>query len=152
MANSGRFTSDNQPKGRGKSAKTKLWDAIREEALLDCSEKDDNVKVEARFLAHVVKRAVDSEDNASGTLLKTLMDKHYASVKATMPTVNFEFDPNETHANQAAQIMSAVASGDVPPDVASMFVGSIASMLKISEVTDLEDRIKALEDDQTKES
>lgn len=144
--NKGSFSKENQPKRRGKAAKTKLWDAIRAESLLGCSEGDDNTTVEARFLAHVVSRAVDPEDMASAQLLKTLMDKHYTSIKATLPEIEFEFDSGGTPSEQVMQIMEATSTGQMPPDVATMFIQAIKAAVDIEAATDLKERIEKLEE------
>jgi hypothetical protein len=38
-----------------------------------------------------------------------------------------------------------VAKGVIPPDIGQMFVTSIASMLKIQEITDIDERLKIME-------
>lgn len=140
------FSSTNQPGGRGKAFKTKLIESIKREALLDCTEHTSAAKVEERFLAHMAKRAFNPEDQASSTLLKELLSKSYASMKATMPEVEFNFDERSTPAEQVSMVMKAASQGDLPPDVAATFVGAIKASVDIEAVTDLKARIEKLEE------
>ena len=66
-------------------------------------------------------------------------------MKPTLGSVEFEFDVAATPSKQASQVMAAAARGEIAPDIANLFVSSIASMLKIDEVTELQKRIEALE-------
>lgn len=131
------FTSENQPKerrGRGKSERTKILEAMERTGYT----------VEG-FYDLLVERAHNPEDPFSyGELLKRLSPIQ----KAVMPSYSFELDPNLNHHEQAQQVVKAVSSGELPADVGTMIIGGITSMLKIKEVTDFEERLKALEDNQ----
>ncbi len=140
------FSSSNQPpRGRGKSFKTKLLEVIREESLIGASPKTTPEEAEKLYLTHFAKRAFDVDDNASGTLGKELLSKSYPSLKSTMPTVDFEFSAESTPLEQANQILKAAADGIIPPDVAQIFITSIASMMKIDEITEIANRLTAIE-------
>lgn len=140
------FSSSNQPpRGRGKSFKTKLLEVIREESLIGASPKTTLEEAEKLYLTHFAKRAFDVDDNASGTLGKELLSKSYPSLKSTMPTVDFEFSAESTPLEQANQILKAAADGIIPPDVAQIFITSIASMMKIDEITEIANRLTAIE-------
>jgi hypothetical protein len=145
MGNQTSFTQDNQPKGRGKSFKTVLLDAIRAESLLNTNPESTKPEAEAAFIKHLSDRAFDKDDTASGTLLKELLSKAYGSIKATMPNIEFDFDEGGTPAQQASQVLKASADGVIPPDVAQIFISSIASMMKIDEVTELARRLSEIE-------
>ncbi len=135
---------DNLP-GRGKSNKTRVLDAILRCSRADLPEGATRDDAEIAYFQQVSQRAFDPEDKDSAMLLKFLGDKAYASVKPTMAEVNFPFDKSATPAEQAAQVLEAASRGEVPPDVASSFVGSIANMLKIEEVTAIKDRLDQIE-------
>ena len=126
------FGKDKQPhKRRGKAERTKIIEAMARQS-----------KTEEDFYDYLVTRAFNPEDNfGAPELLKRL----YPIPKATLPMVEFEFDESASLSVQASQIMKASSSGKIAPDVAGTFIASIASMLKITEITDLEERIKALE-------
>lgn len=128
------FNSDNQPatrRGRGKSQRTLIIEALERQSTT----------IES-FYDQLVTRALNPEDNfALSEVLKRIAPIH----KSTLPPISFEFDESATPALQASQIMKASADGKVPPDVANMFISSIASMLKIDEVTELQKRLEAIE-------
>lgn len=138
------FDSNNQPetddrKPRGKGKRTLMLDAIR------ASVKGG----EAEFLQEVVTIALGKsggEDvKPNPQLLTLVLQRIEPPLKSTMPLIEFDFDETATPSAQAGQVMKAVSDGVIAPDVGQLFIGSIAAMLKITEVTELEDRIKALE-------
>jgi len=135
---------DEVPK-RGRSAKNILLDAIREESLIGLSEDSTKEDAEKAYLTHIAKRAFNPEDQASATLLSKLLDKTYSSIKATMPTFDFEFDQSSKPMEQASQIIQASSTGQIPPDVAAIFVQCIKHSVEIEEYTDLKERIEKLE-------
>jgi hypothetical protein len=130
-----KFSSKNQPEGRkkrGKSERTKILDAMKRAG-----------SSEEAFYDLLVKRALNPDDAfGMGELLKRIAPMP----KATMPLVEFEFDEKAKPIDQAAQIMKASAEGLIPPDVANIFVSSVASMLKIEEITELQKRIESIEE------
>ena len=131
------FSSENQPekrKGRGPSPRTLILEAMKRAG-----------KTEEGFYDLLFERALDSEDKFA---LPELLKRLAPIPKATMPMVEFEFDKESTPVQQASQVIDAIAAGHIPADIGKMFVDSLTNMLKISEVTDLEERIKALENDQ----
>lgn len=125
---------DNLP-GRGKAKRTLMLDAIRNV----CGTEDE-------FLKKVVSIGLGDKDNAPNpTLLTLALNRIEPPLKPVSPMINFTFDANAKPHEQALQIIIESSKGNIPPDVAKMFVESISSMLRIQEVTDLEDRIKAIE-------
>lgn len=128
------FSSDNQPNEknrRGKSPKTKILEALKRSA-----------KTEDDFWDVLVKRALDPDDPIA---LKEVLARLSPTKKATMPKIEFVFDANATPSIQASQILAAASDGVIPPDVAQVFISSIASMMKIEEVTELSKRLSIIE-------
>lgn len=138
---------DNLP-SRGKGKRNLILEAIKERALLglsDTSTKEDAERAVFGFLAEAAFNP--SEDNAlvSNTCLNQLMKKGWPDVKPIMPMVEFDLGDSVSHIDKASKILEAVSKGDISPDVANMLISSISSMIKIAEVTDIEERIKRLE-------
>lgn len=102
-------------------------------------------ETELAFFTHIAKEANNVEGEHFGMCLKILADKGWSSVKPTMEFVEFTFDVDATPAQQAAQVLYAASQGQIAPDIANMFINSIASMLKIDEVTELQQRLEAIE-------
>lgn len=144
------FSSENQPKERkprGRSKQTLILEAIKERALLDTnkdSSKDDVEKAVFGFLAESAFNPTPETAVVSNTALNHIMKKGWSDMKPVMPPV--EFDLKETDpSKQANEILIAVSDGVMPADVATSLINSLASILKIREVTELEDRIKSIE-------
>ncbi len=129
------FEKDKQPakrKPRGKSERTKLLEAMRRHG-----------KTEDDFYDLLMQKAFDEEDAFT---FKELLNRMSPIAKATSPLITFKFNPKGKPHNQAKQALAAAANGEIPTDVANMFIASISSMLNIQEKTDFEDRLKAIED------
>jgi hypothetical protein len=78
-------------------------------------------------------------------LLKLLSDKAWSNLKPSSELVTFDFDPSFKPIEQAHQVMDAVANGHINIELAKDFVNIINTTIKINEVTELEDRLSALE-------
>lgn len=134
-----KFDEDNQPKERkprGKSERTKILEAMKR-----CEKTEDG------FYDLLVERAHDKTDSFGFT---ELLKRISPIPKQTLPKVEFEFDDKAIPAVQAAQVLKAASDGQIAPDIANQFISSIASMLKIEEVTIIRkeiDEIKALLDE-----
>lgn len=137
---------DMPPRGKGKQ--TLILDSIKEKALLSMnkdSTRDDVEKAIFGFMAESAFQPTEDTAAMSSFCLGQLMKKGWPDMKSVMPVVEFDFDKDATPSIQAAQVMHAASKGELPPDVANVFVSSIASMLKIEEVTELQKRLEAIE-------
>ncbi|MEH6451204.1 MAG: hypothetical protein V7765_21240 [Oleispira sp.] len=144
------FNKDNQPSPenrtpRGKSKKTLMLDAIRQHCGVDG--KPGN---EMDYLLDVIKASLgdplsDPPILPNPTLMTIVMSRIEPPLKSTSPLVEFEFSAKATPSEQASQVLTAAAKGEIPPDIAHTFVSAIASMLKIDEVTELQKRLESLE-------
>lgn len=130
------FSSSKQPKqrkARGKAERTKLLDALKRKG-----------KSEDSFYDEMLDRAFNKDDPASPALLKEVISRLYPTSKATLPTVEFDFDENGTAAQKAAQILKAASEGVIPPDVANTFIAAISNTLKIDEMSDLRSDVEEI--------
>jgi hypothetical protein len=136
------FDSERQPEervARGRGKKSLMLEAIR----AACNS-------EGEFLESVVRAAMgdplsDPPRPANAKLMAIVIQRIEPPMKSTMPLVEFEFTPTSKPHEQAAQVMKAAADGLIPPDIANMFVSSIASMMKIEEVTEMAKRLESIE-------
>lgn len=129
------FDKDNQPKGRkprGKSERTKILDAMKR-----------GERSEGEFYDLLITKAFDPKDLFGfGELLKRISPIH----KSTYACMSFDFEKGSPPHEQATQVLDAVAKGVIPSDIGSTFILSIQAMLKIKEVTELEGRLKIIEE------
>lgn len=125
------FDKESQPKKRrGKSERTKIIEAMVRQG-----------KTEEGFYDYLVNRAFNPEDTfGAPELLKRIAPLP----KATLPLVEFDFDTSLPLSKQGGQVLKAAASKQIPPDVAQSFISSIASMLKIDEITQIKDEIEEI--------
>ncbi|PHS02407.1 MAG: hypothetical protein COA78_21035 [Blastopirellula sp.] len=129
------FNSDNQPKerkGRGKSERTKILEAMKRAG-----------STEEEFYDSLLTRSLDTEDNFG---FKEMLNRMSPIPKAVAPLYEFTFDEKGTPYKKSCQVLKAMAAGKIPSDIGSLFINSIQSMLKIQEVTELERMIKELEE------
>ncbi len=130
---------------RGKSKKTLILNAIRDQALAGLPEGCSNEEIESQWFKRLVEIAFDMENKDSGLCLKLITERGWSALKPSSECVNFKFDPNSPSHVQASQVMDAVSDGLIPPDLGIVFVGGIKSMIDIEANTDLKDRIEKLE-------
>lgn len=126
------FSKDNQPKrGRGKSERTKILEAMERAG-----------KTEDGFYELLIEKA-HNPDDAFG--FRELLSRLSPIPKSVAPTVNFEFDSTANLHEQSGQILEAIARGDLPPDIGSAILTGISSMVRVKEVTDIDERLKKME-------
>lgn len=133
-----KFSSTNQPKGRGKAKKSLMLEAIRSV----CGSEQE-------FLNQVIKVGLGDAVNEvapNPTLLTLVLNRIEPPLKAIAPMVEFEFNSDAKPHEQANQILNAVANSQIAPDIGQMFIASIKSMIDIEEYTDLKERITKLEE------
>ena len=132
MSKETRFSKENQPKrGRGKSDRTKILEAMKRQG-----------KSEDGFFDLMVERAHDPEDTFA---FKEMLSRLAPIPKATLPLVKFDFDKNAKPHEKADQVITAIADGVMPPDIATILITSIKAMIDIEEGTELKERIEKLE-------
>ena len=137
---------DNLP-SRGRSNKNRVLDGIRQCSNAKLSNNATRDEAETAYFKHIAEKAFDPVDKDSGMMIKLLGDKAYSSMKPTLGCVEFDFNASAKPYDQASQVMAAASRGKIAPDIANIFISSIASMLKIEEVTTLRqevDEIKAI--------
>ena len=118
-------------KSRGKSERTKLLDAMKRHG-----------KTEDDFYNLLMQKAFDEDDTFT---FKELLNRMSPLAKATSPLITFDFNPKGKPHNQAKQALAAAANGEIPTDLANMFIQSVKSMIDIEEYTDLKARIERME-------
>lgn len=144
------FDSDKQPKPenrkpRGKSKKTLMLDAIRQQ----CGTKDKPGD-EMDYLIKVVEASLgdplaDPPVLPNPALMAIVMNRIEPPLKSTSPMVEFEFTEDATPSQQASQVLKAASLGLIPPDIMATFVTGISSVMKIDEVTELQKRLESIE-------
>lgn len=138
-------TRDNMPP-RGRSKRTLIIEAMREQALLGVKKDASNEDVEKAWFAHLVENAVSPDSKDSGLCIRLLTERGWAALKPSSECVRFEFDHDAAPHVQASQVMRAVAEEIIPPDLGIAFVGGIRSMLDIEANTELKAEIERIKE------
>jgi hypothetical protein len=97
---------------------------------------------EAPEITRVVIEAAKAGDLQAATLV---LSRVCPPLKANAERVQFELDPNLPLAEQAKQILVAVADGKVDPETGKTLIACLSSVANIEAVADLEGRIILLE-------
>ena len=129
------FTSENQPKnrkGRGKSERTKFLEALQRNSY---SEED--------FYDQLISEAMGEK---SPIAMSEILKRVSPIPKAVAPTIEFDLDKNAKPHEKAGQILDAISSGQIPPDIGSTLITSIKAFVDIEEFTELKKRIQKLEE------
>lgn len=84
-------------------------------------------------------------DEGDSAALKLCLDRLVPPLKATTAPVQIEFD-GESLSDKANGVFGAAINGNVSADTASQLISALAGVAKISEITELEQRITALEE------
>ena len=140
------MSTNSDERKRGKAFKTLLFDAIRDQCLIEANDNSTKEEIETLYIGHIARRAFDSEDKDSGTLLKETLNKSYPGLKATLPSIHFDLPPNATPLDKANAILDAVATGTIPPDVGAILVQAAKHTIDIEMATELKDRMDKIEE------
>lgn len=89
----------------------------------------------------VIESALNGDMQAAGLVLSRCAPV----IKAQAERVQFELSSDAPLADQARQIMQAVADGHVDPDTGRTLIGCLNSVASVQAVANLEERIIALE-------
>ena len=93
------------------------------------------------IVAVLVGRALEGDTNAASIVLA----KCLPSIKAQAEKVNFPLNTDAPISEQVAQVLDAVADGQLAPDVGRLVIDSIARLSDVRMQETLEARIEALE-------
>lgn len=88
---------------------------------------------------------LDVAKSGDVTALRLALDRVVPALKPVSEPIVYELDVSLSLSEQAAQVMQAVAGGTLSHEVGKVLIDSIAAQVKISEYTELEARLSALE-------
>lgn len=131
------FTKDNQPSGRpgrGVGWRRKILEAFERAG-----------KTEDEFIDYICKRAFNPKDELSPRLLDMLVSRLSPLSRSVFPLYKVEIPADATPADRIDAIINAVAKEELPADVANMLVAMIKVGMDVREVTELSERLAALE-------
>ena len=136
---------DNLP-ARGRANKTIILEAMRDSAMLGLTAKSSKDDTEKAFFKLVLTSALAPNDPNRGMCIKLLADKGWASLKPSSECVEFEFDHEADVHVQAAQLVKAISTGNLAPDIGNTLIQSIRAMMGIEADTIIKERVYKLEE------
>jgi hypothetical protein len=89
----------------------------------------------------MVEKALEGDTGAAGLILSRVLP----ALRSQAERVSFEFDATAPVARQVEQVLAAIASGAVAPDVGKQIIEAIGALSAIRATEELAARIEALE-------
>lgn len=102
-------------------------------------------RADAPAIVRVVVEAALEGDMQAASLV---MSRVAPTLRSQGLPVTFDFDPSASIGRQMEQVLSAIACGEVPPDVGHQIIASVQALSQIRAVEELEGRLIALEERQ----
>lgn len=93
------------------------------------------------IVAVLISKALEGDTGAASVVLSKVMP----SLKAQSQCVDFPLDTDAPASVQVAQVLDAIASGALAPDVGRLIIDSVKALAECKSVETLEGRIEALE-------
>ena len=142
------ISKDNRDKlpPRGRNKRTLILEALRERAFNGLTEDSTPEQAEKAWFSHLINVATNKDDKDASLCLRLITERGWAALKPVGEQVSFEFDKDGSLSDQAAQILDAVAKGDLSVDYGKQLVDAIKGLAEIIANTELKDRIKAIEE------
>lgn len=94
------------------------------------------------------KVAIAAAKKGDATMMRLLLERVCPPLKADSAAVQVDIDLSGTPVDQAREILQAATAGKLSIDDASRLLQGIAAQCRIQEITDLDDRLRQLEQQQ----
>lgn len=93
----------------------------------------------------LVQAAIDKALGGDTAALNVCLSRILPAYRPTIKPVELNVDPSADLVEIGRQVVSAVAAGDCPPDVAGQLLQGLGTLARITEIEELKDRLAALE-------
>ena len=94
-------------------------------------------------MPEIVKTLVDSAKNGDIQAAKVLLDRICPPLRSQ--ALPIEVEMGDTLPNTGGNILSAILSGDIPPDIGSILIKALTDQGKLIELQEIAERLKRLE-------
>jgi hypothetical protein len=92
----------------------------------------------------IAKKVIDAAKAGDMQACRLVLERLVPALKPTSSPVQFELDDSDLPST-ARSIMRAIASGSLPGDQGKALLDAVLGMSRIIEISDLEQRLKAIE-------
>lgn len=93
----------------------------------------------------VVEQVLALAGEGDVSAMRLVLERVVPPVRAKSEPVHFDFNADAPLADQARQVMAAVAVGDLPPDQGVALINGLAALGRLVELHELEARVTAIE-------
>lgn len=130
---------------RGKNKRTLILEALQAQAFNGLAEDSTPEQAERKWFEHLIATAIDPDNKDAALCLRLVTERGWAALKPVGENVEFSFDRNGSLADQAGQILDAVAGGHLSVEHGKMLVDGIKGLAEIEASTELKIRIAEIE-------
>lgn len=95
--------------------------------------------------SEIARVVIDAAKAGDMTAANMVLQRLSPPLRARAEKVTFELSPDAPLTEQAQQIMTAVAAGDIDPETGKLLIDAISAFAGLKQVDDLEQRLLALE-------
>lgn len=89
----------------------------------------------------MLAKAKEGDAASAGLILGRILPV----LRAQSQTVTFDFDPSLPVARQVEQVLAAIASGQIAPDLGQQIISAIGTLSNVRATEELEERLTILE-------
>lgn len=105
----------------------------------------EELEKDGSALAAAIKAAALNPESPDTTAMSLWLSRLEPPLRPRAERVQFALDPSKPLAEQAQQVVTACANGNLDPETAQMLVNVISSLAGIRQVDDFQARLEALE-------
>ena len=133
------FDQTRQPDPESRKPRGAGW---RKKILLELEKEG---KTEEDFIRHCLAKAFDDKSPLQFKMLEMVIQRLSPLEKSVLPTFAVNFKHGATPADKIDSLIEAVGNEEIPADVAAMLVQMIKVAIEVKELTELVQRLEALE-------
>jgi hypothetical protein len=100
--------------------------------------------IEARRV-DILQAVIDAAIGGDMQACKMLLDRITPTLKPIAQPVTVPIDGDNTLAGQAAKVVSATLSGQIPPDIGSQLITALTGQSRIIEMQEMAERLERIE-------
>ncbi|MDI5987023.1 DUF5681 domain-containing protein [Halomonas sp. M4R5S39] len=94
----------------------------------------------------VARKIIDAAKGGDMNACRMVVERILPAVRPAHACVTFSLDESKPLADQARQILTAIAAGQMPPDQGKALLDALASLVRVVELDEIDRRLKAIEE------
>lgn len=102
-------------------------------------------KAIANDASDIIKALIEQAKNGDTSAAKILLDRILPSLKPEAQAVNITELSTGSLIDKAEAVLNATANGELAPDIAAQLMAAVATLARVVEIDELEQRLNTLE-------